>query len=170
MEYSENNLQSWSNGDIERLISYTGSVGRHKLPQIAGSVCEIMDYPMGVDSESSLICDISRLGIHLIQQQNTQQQNYSINDVTALTAFLTKHSYHYCDIRVLLNNHTVNDVSPQTAEFYINTEELVKQHSHILRMVLQCLSSEDRLRLLHTKLDGFSNTLLHQIAVCDRTG
>ena len=51
--------------------------GRHKSPQIAGSVCETMDYPMSVDSEGSLICDISRLENHLIQQQNTQQQNYS---------------------------------------------------------------------------------------------
>ena len=74
---------------------------------------------MSVDSAGTLICDISRLENHLIHQQNTQQQNYSQHDVTELTEFLTKQSYptpnclftHHMEIKALLSNHTVNDVT-----------------------------------------------------------
>ena len=103
---------------------------------------------MSVDSEGPLICDIRRLGNHLIQQHNYRPQ-----DVTELTEFLTKQSYrtptnfqltpymYKEDIRLLLNNHTVNDVTLQgAAEFYINTGKLVKHHHHMLRIILQCLT------------------------------
>ena len=134
---------------------------------------------MKIDGEVSIICDMSKLENHLIQQK-TEQQNYSQHDVTELKEFLTKQpnqtpaatpDTEYWDIRVLLENHTVNDVTLQTlAVFYINPEELVKQHHHILRMILQSLGSEDRMRLLHTKLRWDRPTLLHLIAVYEKTG
>ena len=52
-----------------------------------------MEYPMSVDDEASLICDISKLGNHLKQQQSTQEQNYMQHDVIELTAFVTKQPY-----------------------------------------------------------------------------
>ena len=145
---------------------------------------------MKIDSECSLICDMSKLENHLIQpsQQNSEQQNYSQHDVTELTVFLTKRSNKtpnslYEDIRVSLDNSTVNDVTQQAAAvFYINPEELVRHHPHILRMILQCLSSEDRVRLLHIdlihghtllqRIVDYDNgiTLLHMIAQYDKTG
>ena len=142
----------------------------------SAAVIEIMDYPMKIDGEGSLICDMSKLENHLIQQQNSEQQNYSQHDVTELTVFLTKQSTKtpnslYKDMRVLLDNHAVNDVTLQAAAvFYIKPDELVKHHHNILRMILQCLSSEDRLRLLHTKLSVYGHTLLHLIARYDKTG
>ena len=141
----------------------------------SAAVSEIMDYPMKIDSEGSLICDMSKLENHLIQQQNSEQQNYSQHDVTELTVFLTKHRNPtskpgYRDIRVLLDNHTANDVTLLApAVFYINPEELVIHHHHILRMILQCLSSEDRVRLLRTELSAWC-TLLHLIVSNDKTG
>ena len=121
----------------------------------SAAVSEIMGYPMKIDRESSKICDMSKLENHLIQQQKTEQQNYSQCDATELTGYLTKQSNktpeaEYRDIRVLLDNHTVNNVTPQAAAtvLYINPGELVQLHHHILIMILQCLSSEDRVRLL----------------------
>ena len=116
---------------------------------------------MSVDSERSLICDISRLGNHLIKQQNTEQQNYSQHDVTELAVFLTKQQkmsrqlndliLSTRDIEVLLNNYTVNNVTLQAVVSYINTVELVMHHQYTLRKILQCLSSENRVRSLHTE-------------------
>ena len=116
---------------------------------------------MSVDSEGSLICDISRLENHLIHQQNTQQQNYSQHDVTELTEFLTKQSYptpnclftHHMEIKALLSNHTVNDVTLQAAtEFYINTVvELVEHHHRTL------FCSQDMFGWTHWK----KNCLMH---------
>ena len=100
----------------------------------SAAVIEIMDYPMKIDSEGSLICDMSKLENHLIQQQNSEQQKYSQHDVTELTVFLTKQVYPtpntpkpvFWDIRVSLDNHTVNDGTLHAAWFYINSRELVK--------------------------------------------
>ena len=125
----------------------------------SAAVSEIMDYPMKIDSEGSLICDMSKLENHLIQQQNTEQQNYRQRDVTELTVFLTKHRNPtskpgYRDIGVLLDNHTVDDVTLLSAAvFYISPGKLVN-HQHTLRTIIQCLNSEDRVRLLHTKLNS----------------
>ena len=63
----------------------------------SAAVIEIMDYPMKIDGEGSLICDMSKLENHLIQQQNSEQQNFSQHDVTELTVFLTKRSNHTQD-------------------------------------------------------------------------
>ena len=76
----------------------------------SAAVIEIMDYPMKIDGEGSLICDMSKLENHLIEQQNSEQQNYSQHDVTELTVFLTKRLHRSQnalsgDIRVLLDNH-----------------------------------------------------------------
>ena len=69
---------------------------------------------------------------------------------------------------MLLDNHTVDDVTLQSAAvFYINPEKLVKHH-HALRMTLQCLNSEDRVGLLLTEVDR--RALIHLIAPFDKTG
>ena len=131
---------------------------------------------MKIEGECSLICDMSKLENHLIQQQNSEEQNYSQHDVTELTVFLTKQSNKTSnsllrDITVLLDNHTVNDVTLQAAAvFYINSYELLVHHPHILRMIQQCLSSEDRVRLLLTEITEYGLTLLHRIPVYDETG
>ena len=131
---------------------------------------------MKIDSEGSLICDMSKLENHLVQQQNTEQQNYRQRDVTELKEFLTKQSNktpktEYRDIRVSLDNHTLYDGTLHAAWFYINSRELVEHHHHnIVGMILQCLSSKDRVRLLHTKLNSWDWTLLHLITEFDKTG
>ena len=101
----------------------------------SAAVSEIMDYPMKIDSEGSLICDMSKLENHLVQQQNTEQQNYRQRDVTELKEFLTEQpnrtpEAEYRDISVSLDNHTVNDGTLHAAWFYINSRELVKHHHH----------------------------------------
>ena len=142
----------------------------------SAAVIEIVDYPMKIDDDGSLICDMSKLENHLIQQQNSEQQNYSQHDVTELTVFLTEHKTQdspFVYIRVLLDNHTVNDVTLQAAAvFYISAYELGKHHHHpnILRMILQCTRSEDRVRLLHTQLSANGHSILHLIAGYDKTG
>ena len=98
---------------------------------MAGADSKLNGYPMKIDGEGSLTCDMSKLENHLIQQQNTEQQNYSQLDVTELTVFLTKQSNptskpEYRNIRVLLDNHTLNDGTLHAAWFYINSRELVK--------------------------------------------
>ena len=65
---------------------------RYKYTLCGACSCQlsIMKYPMKLDSESSLICYISKLENHLIQQQNSEQQKNSQQDVTELAVFLTK--------------------------------------------------------------------------------
>ena len=139
-------------GSVTELSDLVDELRLQQINQIAGSVDEIMENPVSLGNEGSLICDISRLGIHLIQPQN-----YSQYDVTELTAFLNKQIYptptrdFWCrDITVPLNNYTVNDVTVQAAVCYINSKELMMEdRPHLLRMMLHCLRRENRVRLLH---------------------
>ena len=95
------------------------------------AISEKMEYSMKKDGEVSLICDMSELENHLIHQQNYSQQA-----VTKLIVFLAKQPNKsetslWRDIRVLLDNHTVDDVTLQSAAvFYINPGELVQLHHH----------------------------------------
>ena len=57
-------------GSVTELSDSVDELRMQQINQIAGSVDEIMENPVSLGNEGSLICDISRLGIHLIQPQN----------------------------------------------------------------------------------------------------
>ena len=74
---------------------------------MAGADSKLNGYPMKIDSEGSLTCDMSKLEDHLIQQQNYRQ-----GDVANLTVFLTNQTietqdFWLTDIRILTNDHSV---------------------------------------------------------------
>ena len=82
------------------------------------------------DSKDFIICDMSELVTYLLQLQN-----YSQDDVTELTEFLTKQpnrppKFYSKVISVLLDNHTAIDATLQAAVLYINTVELVRHYNH----------------------------------------
>ena len=57
-------------GSVTELSDSVDELRMQQINQIAGSVDEITENRVSLGNEGSLISDISRLGIHLIQPQN----------------------------------------------------------------------------------------------------
>ena len=126
-----------------------------------------MEYPLKIDSESLLICDMNKLEDHLVHKLG-----YTETDVCILIELLTAHPNRInlllmIDIKVYIKSHIgyVGKDLTRYQLYFLTLNKLIGRFD-ILRIALQCLSNINRVRFLHTKHHGlfYKASLLHLIA------
>ena len=126
-----------------------------------------MEYPLNIDSESLLICDMNKLEDHLVHKPG-----YTETDVCNLIELLTAHPNRInlplmIDIKVYIKSHIgyVGKDLTRYQLYFLTLNKLIGRLD-ILRITLQCLSNINRVRFLHTKHHGlfYKASLLHLIA------
>ena len=126
-----------------------------------------MEYPLNIDSESLLVCDMNKLEDHLVHKLG-----YTETDVCNLIELLTAHPNRInlslmIDIKVYIKSHIgyVGKDLTRYQLYFLTLNKLIGRFD-ILRIALQCLSNINRVRFLHTKHHGslYKASLLHLIA------